>query len=114
MLLLYYHNYIMIIRTTIARTLRFLTTIRNAPFAESKSLKYQEKPWSREVWVTLSSKGTIKDAMHSGWMMSKEVLPFSYDNYESICAKAVECQHELTKEDILMLIELGVKYRVRL
>ena len=46
--------------------------------------------------------------------MAKEVLPFSYDGYEWICIKAVHSQAQLSKDDILMMISLGVKYQVRL
>lgn len=46
--------------------------------------------------------------------MSSGVMPFSYDGYEWACARAIECQPELQKDDLLMLMSLGVDYGVRL
>ena len=46
--------------------------------------------------------------------MSSGVLPFSYDGYEWTCARGIECQSQLQKDDLLMLMNLGVEYGVRL
>lgn len=47
-------------------------------------------------------------------MMEVGVLPFRYNHYEWVFSKAMECQASLVKEELLMLMSLGVKYRVRL
>lgn len=77
-------------------------------------IDYAEKPWLEESWLSLHKKSSLKDALHGGWMMEVGVLPFRYNHYEWVFSKAMECQASLVKEELLMLMSLGVKYRVRL
>lgn len=46
--------------------------------------------------------------------MSSGVIPFSYDTYLWACGKAIESQPQLYKQDLMMLMNLGVEYGVRL
>ena len=46
--------------------------------------------------------------------MSKGIVPFSYDSYQWTCARAIESQPQLSKDDIIMLIKLGIDYDIRL
>ena len=50
--------------------------------------------------------------MHSLGLMRGGLVPFSYDFYRWSCARAIEEQETLSKEELFLLVRMGVEYRI--
>lgn len=46
--------------------------------------------------------------------MQQEITPFNYDFYQWSCHQLIQHQHQLTKQEIIMMLRLACKYKVRI
>ncbi len=52
--------------------------------------------------------------MHAMALMEAGITPFDYDYYQWGCARAIDQQQRLEKEEITMMLRLACRYRITL
>jgi hypothetical protein len=86
------------------------------------ALKYSERPYTPAQFLSMSTSfigeqdqsTDLEYLLHGMQLMHSEVTPFSYDLYQWTCSRLVLQQERLHKDEILLMLRLGVQYKVRI
>ena len=85
-------------------------------------LRLAERPFTPEHWnkmavaelQALPAHQSLDKLFQSIHLMQHEITPFNYDFYQWSCHHLIHHQHALTKEEIMVMLRLACKYKVRI
>lgn len=84
-------------------------------------LKYSERPYTPAQFLSMSTAfirerdpTDLEYLLHGIQLMYNNITPFSYDLYQWTCSRLVLQQERLNKDEILLMLRLGVQYKVRI